>query len=123
METAAAETWDLPVARADRILQKLQDVREWAQSAMVAGQQRQEEGPNRKRDKATLFRVGDKVWLDLSKIKTVRPCKKLDAKHAKFTVLATVGLHAYRLDTPSGVHNVFPMRCLRLASRDTLPGQ
>ena len=50
---------------------------------------------NRKRDKAVLFKVNDKVWLDLGNIKTTRECKKLDTKYAKYTVLKVVSLYAY----------------------------
>lgn len=61
LETTVAETQDLPIARADCILQKLLDVCKWAQSAMAMGQQRQEERANRRRDKAMLFCIRDKV--------------------------------------------------------------
>lgn len=112
-----------PIGKADRILRRLQEVRDWAQSAMALAQQRQEETANRHRDGAVSFQEGDKVWLDLSKITTTRPSKKLDAKYGKFTVIEVIGSHAYRLDTPPGIHNVFPTRRLKLANRRPLPGQ
>src|ERR1700722_1202685 len=75
--------------------------------SMAAAQEGQEEYANRHRQAAPAYQVGQKVWLDLRNIKTNRPSKKLDARHAKFTVLEKIGSHAYRLDTPPGIHNVF----------------
>jgi hypothetical protein len=69
------------------------------------------------------FHVGDKVWLNLKNIKTDRPSKKLDDKNAKFTVIEVVDSHAYRLDTPPGIDNVFHVSLLRPAGTDPLPSQ
>jgi hypothetical protein len=112
-----------PIQKADAIVRKLKDAGEWAQSAMAAAQQVMEEVANRRRQQSPSFRVGDKVWLNLENIRTDRPTKKLDAKHAKFTVTEVVGSHSYRLDTPSRIHNVFHSQLLRLASYDPLPSQ
>jgi len=112
-----------PIQRADTIVQKLQTAREWAQASMAAAQQRQEEATNRHRQQAYSFKPQDKVWLDLRNIRTDRPTKKLDAKHAKFTVTEVIGSHSYRLDTPPGIHNVFHSNLLRPASLDPLPSQ
>ena len=112
-----------PIAQAEQVIRKLKDAREWAQSAMAAAQQQMEDTTNRKRQQAPSFKVGDKVWLNLENVRTDRPTKKLDAKHAKYTIIEAVGSHAYRLDTPPGVHPVFHSKLLRLASYDPLPGQ
>jgi Integrase zinc binding domain/Chromo (CHRromatin Organisation MOdifier) domain len=114
---------DSPVAKADRIVRKLQAARDWAQIAMTHAQQVQENATNRFRQQAPSFKVGDKVWLNLTNIRTTRTSKKLDAKHAKFTVIEVVGSHSYRLDTPPGIHNVFHSKLLRPASSDPLPSQ
>jgi hypothetical protein len=114
---------DSPIGRADRILAKLRDVTSWAQSAMAEAQQLQEQATNRSREEAPRYQAGDKVWLSLENIKTDRPSKKLDQKYAKYTVIEPIGSHAYRLNTPPGIHDVFHTRLLRPANDEPLPGQ
>jgi hypothetical protein len=112
-----------PIQIGESILYKLREARDWAQAAMATAQQQQEESANRYRQPAASFRVGDKVWLNLKNIKTDRPSKKLDNKNAKFTVIGIVNSHAYRLDTPPGIDNVFHVSLLRPAGTDPLPSQ
>lgn len=122
------EVQDIPNARTMRqkgenIVAKLKGALEIAQAVMATAQQRQEEAANRHRSQAPAYQPGDKVWLDLRNIRTDRPNKKLDARHAKYTVLERVGSHAYRLDTPAGIHNVFHTMLLRPAADDPFPSQ
>lgn len=112
-----------PIQKADKMVRKLKDVHEWAQSAMATAQQAMEDTTNRRRTQAFSYKVGDKVWLSLKNGRTTRRSKKLDAKQAKYTVIEVVGSHSYRLDTPPGIHNVLHSRLLRPASDDPLPGQ
>lgn len=112
-----------PAQRAEEMVTKLKDCREFAEVAMANTQQIYEETANRSRTPAPQYKVGDKVWLDLRHIKTDRPCKKLDARAAQFTVIERIGSHAYRLDTPPGIHNVFHTMLLRSVSNDPLPSQ
>ncbi len=116
-------TRDSPIQQADKIIRKLKDTREWAEAAMATAQQVMKKITNHHRQQAPTFKIGDKVWLNLENIRTDRPAKKLDAKHAKFTVVGVVGSHSYRLDTPPGIHNVFHSKLLRLASYDPLASQ
>lgn len=112
-----------PVQRAENMITKLKEAREMAQASMALAQQSYEDYSNRSRDPATNYKVGDKVWLDLRHIKTNRPCKKLDVRSGKYTVLECIGTHAYRLNTPPGIHNVFHTILLRPAAADPFPSQ
>ena len=48
-EDMSGEVRDSPVSRADRVLRKLQEVREFAQASIAAAQDVQESGANQKR--------------------------------------------------------------------------
>ena len=112
-----------PVTQGEAFVARLQEATMFAQAAMAAAQEQQEEYANRGRQAAEQFCVGDKVWLNLKNIKTQRPSKKLDWLNAKYTVTELVGSHACRLDTPLGIHNVFYVSQLRRAGDDPLLSQ
>ena len=111
------------MARADLIVQRLKQATEWAQAAMAVAQEKQQAYANKARQQAYSFHAGDKVWLNLKNVQSLRPSKKLDWKNAKFTIIEPVGSHAYRLDTPPGIHPVFHASLLRPAYDDPLPSQ
>ena len=54
----------------EAFIKKLQEVTEFVQAAIAAGQQRMEDSANHQRDAAKRFQVGDKVWLNLRNFKT-----------------------------------------------------
>lgn len=112
-----------PIQQGEEIVQKLKTASDWAQASMASAQQLQEAYSNNSRDVAPAYCVGQPVWLDLRHVKTDRPSKKLDMKNKKFTVLEKIGSHAYRLDTPPGIHNVFHAWLLRPAASDPFPSQ
>src|SRR5690625_2033368 len=90
---------------------------------MAISRQKQEEYYNEHRQSASQYRTGNKIWLNLENISTDCSSKKLDVCNAKFTVLESVGSHAYWLDTPPGAHNVFHVVLLCPAATDSFPSQ
>ena len=106
-----------------KLVLKLREAQKMAEAAMVSAQQNQENTANRSRAPAPQYKVGDKVRLNLRHVQTDRPCKKLDWIHGKYTVIEVVGSHAYRLDVPRAIHNVFHTSLLKAVSNDPLPSQ
>jgi hypothetical protein len=107
---------------AKEIIEKLASALDLAQTELAATQQKMENAVNRHRDAAYKYRVGDKVWLDLRNVRTKRPSKKLDYRHAKYTVIEKLGSHVYRLDV-EGIHDTFHTSLLRPAAENPFPSQ
>ena len=63
------------------------------------------------------------MWLNLKNITIDKPCKKLDWKNAKYTVLKVISNHSYRLDTPPEIYDVFHASFLKRAAADPFPNQ
>ena len=104
-----------PRQRAQFTVQKLLDARNFAEAALAAAQQQQEYYANQHREVPKSFQLGDKVWLNLKNIRTLRPSKKLDWIHAKYTItkIFPESPHFYELDVPTGIHNRFHISLLR----------
>ena len=119
--TAEART-DYDKSRA--IVEKFQQVFDFAQANMAEAQQEQERQANRHRHEQPTLRVNDKVWLSYRRqLTNHRPSRKLDWKNAKYTVTEIIDSHSVRLNTPPGINNVFHVDRLRLASSDPFPSQ
>lgn len=113
-----------PAQQGEAMVAKMKEACEWAQAAMAAAQQIQQDYANRGREAPITYKVGDKVWLHLKNFATDRPCKKLDWLHAKYTVTKVFpNKHVYELDVPGGVYKRFHTTLLRPASTDALPSQ
>jgi hypothetical protein len=73
------------------------------------------------------IKVGDRVWVDVSDIKTTPPSPKFsDKRLGPFKVVKVVGNSAYKLELPlcySQLHPVFPVVKLELAKPDPFPGR
>ena len=63
------------------------------------------------------------MGLNLKNITTDKPCKKLNWKNTKYTVLKVISNHNYRLDTPPGIHDVFHASLLKRAAADPFLNQ
>ncbi len=119
-DDAALQT---PADHAQALINKTREAWQLAQATMAYSQSLQELQANRKRAPAPLFKVGDKVWLSLKNIDTVRPSKKLDWKNAKYTVTKVISPLVYELDTPGRLFNRFHVSLLHPASTDPFPCQ
>ena len=72
---------------AENIVMKMKRALELAQADLATTQQHQKEYINHCWNVAPIYQPGSKVWLDLCDIQTDHSSKKLDAWHAKYTVL------------------------------------
>jgi len=82
---------------------------------------------NRKRTPAPVYKPGDRVYLDTSDIKTIRPSPKLSHRRLEpFEIECQVGLLAYCLKLPHGMrqlHPVFNIVKLSAAPEDPILGR
>ena len=82
---------------------------------------------NQRRTPASIFKPGDRVYLDASNIKTTRPSQKLSHRNlGPFIVERQVSPSAYRLRLPRSMnrlHPVFNVVKLTRAPDDPIPGR
>ncbi|KAI0995325.1 hypothetical protein K3495_g12857, partial [Podosphaera aphanis] len=109
--------------KADKFVNRILEAQEFASVSMAAAQQTIEEHANRKRAPAAMYKVGDKVWLNLKNIPTPQPKKKLAWVSAKYSVTKVISPHVVELDVPTKIWPRFHVELLRMASEDPLPSQ
>ena len=110
-----------PADIGSEISRKLWEASDFAQAAIAYAQDIQQQYANQYRQPAERLRIRDRVWLNLKNIITDRPCKKLDWKNGKYTVLKVISNYNYKLDTPPGIHNIFYTSLLKRAADNPFP--
>ena len=82
-----------------------------------------EEQANKKRQAAEVFKVGDKVWLNLRNIQTPQLSKKLSWVNGKYQVTRVIDSHSVELNVPTSIWPRFNVDLLKRAAEDPLPSQ
>ena len=112
-----------PTEQGRQLVERWRNSADMAKAAMAVAQEAQERHSNTRRLVGNEFRLGDRVWLKLKHVKTMRPIKKLDWIALPYRVLACIGTHVVQLDTSPGIHRVFHISLVKKAAEDPLPSQ
>src|SRR5271169_251779 len=114
-----------PVPAAEEMAKRLKTIHEDLTELIKAAQNQQAKYYDAKH-KRVEFKVGDKVWLLSSNIRTQRPNKKLDWKRlGPYTITEKISTQAYRLQLPPSlkVHPVFHVSLLDWYNESDIPGR
>jgi len=107
--------------------ERMRTVIEEVKSAIRKTQDNMKRYYNRKRTPAPVFNPGDKVFLDISDIRTTRPSQKLSHRRlSPFIVERRIGPMAYRLKLLHWMKQLYPVfNVVKLtpASDDPIPGR
>ena len=90
---------------------------------MASAQLKMENSANKSRKEAEIFKVGDRVWLNLKNIQTLQLSKKLSWINAKYQATKVIDSHTVELNTPSAVWPRFHVDLIKRAATDPLPSQ
>ena len=112
-----------PAEQGRQLVERWQNSVDMAKASMAVVQEGQERHCNTRHLVGDEFCPGDRVWLKLKHVKTMRPIKKLDWIALPYRVLTCIGTHAVQLNTPPGIHPVFHMSLVKKAAEDPLPSQ
>src|SRR3979490_3480852 len=100
---------------------------EEAKSALAKAKDDMARYYNQRRIPAPEYRVGDRVFLDASDIRTTRPSRKLGHRYlGPYIIQSRVGKHSYKLQLPLSMSRpppVFNVGKLIPAPEDPIPGQ
>jgi len=111
----------------NKFTKRIKSATEKAKSAIRKAQEDMTRYYNRRRSLAPVFKPGDRVYLDMSDIRTTRPSPKLSHyRLGPFEIECQVGPLAYQLKLPHGLrqlHPVFNMVKLSTAPDDPIPGR
>jgi len=106
---------------------RMESATEEAKSTICKAQEDMTRYYNQRRSPAPMFQPGDRVYLDMSDIKTTCPSSKLSYRRlGPFEIECQVGPLAYRLKLPHGLrqlHPVFNIVKLSTAPDDPIPGR
>ena len=98
------------VEAAKEFADRMRGVREEAEAALRKAATDMKKAYDRQRSPSPDYKVGDRVWLEATHIKSDRPTKKLDDKHyGPFTILSKHGESAYKLQLPATWKSVYPI--------------
>jgi predicted aspartyl protease/transposase InsO family protein len=126
--------WDTPAPAQPRerlsqqeavsMAKRMHNAQQIAKENMKISQERMSAAANQHR-RAIDWKVGDKVYLSTSNLRSDRPSKKLSAQWTgPFPIIEQVG-HSYKLKLPNGstIHDVFAPDVLSKDPNNPLPGQ
>ena len=114
------------VEAANTFVQQMKSAIEEAKSALMRSKDEMARYYNRKRTPTPEFKVGDKVFIDASDIKTTRPSIKLAHKFiGPYLIEQKIGPLNYKVKLPVGmkIHPVFNVVKLRVAPEDPIDGR
>ena len=104
----------------------MQKIEDHLKSEMARAQEIQSEQTNTSRTPAPCYAVGDKVYLSRRKLRTSRPCPKLDQVFlGPFKIIQKIGTRAYKLQLPPTmkIHPVFHVSRLKPCPDKPFPQQ
>ena len=112
-----------PAEQGRQLVERWRNSADMTKATMAVAQEAQERHSNIRRLVGDEFLLGNRVWLKLKHVKTMRSIKKLDWIALPYRVFACIGTHAVQLDTPPGIHPVFHVSLVKNAAEDLLPSQ
>ena len=108
------------------ISRNMQEIEDHLKSEMARAQEIQSEQANTSRTPTPRYAIGDKVYLSRGKLRTSRPCSKLDQVFlGPFKIIQRIGTRAYNLQLPltMRIHPVFHVSRLKPCPDKPFPQQ